>query len=267
MRAEDATVNQQTTKYSTVVMEAVRLSLSIESNSTQLDQLINTMTKVEIMDSYLETFDHKVKGRELREVVKGVFGADLNYISEKNYGSQTSIYPVSVMESLRISLNVDPDFTELDAQIMAMTKKEVMDRVIEAHDYSLTGEDSRVLINEIFGMNLDGISGLEHVKISIYSKGQWILQGDTDLFIVSSSLDDVELFVATTAYFKETTGTNQLPDSLKQTLISFGFTYTADVDHFIYRNSTNESVSDAFKGQVLGSVVGTIHELIENYSL
>lgn len=267
MRAEDSTGIQQTTKYSTAVMEAVRLSLFVESNSTHLDQLIDTMTKVEVMDSYLESFGHKVKGKEVREVVKGVFGTDLNCISEKNYGSKLSIYPVSVMQSLRISLNVDPDSTELDTQIMTMKKNEVMDRAIEAHDYSLTGEDARVVINQIFGVNLDGISGLEHVGISIYSKGQWILQGDTDLFIVSSNLDDVELYLATTAYFNETTGSNQFPDSLKQAVMSFGFTYNADVDHFIYRNPTNESVPDALKGQVLGSVVGTIHELIKIYSL
>jgi hypothetical protein len=237
-------------------MEAFRLNKGEEKISTN-------MPKVEVMDRYLESTG-KLKGKEIREAIKDVFGADLNYISEKNYGSKLSIYHVSVMESLRISLNVDSNSTELDAQIMAMTKNEVMDRFIEVHDFSLTGAQIRVLINQIFGVNLDGISGLEHLRISIYSKGLWILQGDTDLFVVSSSLDDVELYVASTDYFKETSGSNQLPDSLKQKLISIDFSYDADLNQFVYRNPTNESVPDAFKGQVIGSVVGTVMEFNKN---
>ena len=221
------------------------------------------MSKVEVMDKYLES-SSKLKGKEVRAIVKDVFGADLNYISEKNYGSKLSIYDVSIMESLRISLNGDSNSTELDAQIMDMPKNEVMDRFIEVNDSSLTGAQIRVLINQIFGVNLDGISGLEHLSISIYSKGLWILQKDTDLFIVSSSLDDVELYVSSTDYFEETTGSNQLPESLKQNLISIGFSYDAELDQFVYRNSTNESVPDAFKGQVVGSVVGTVIEFNKN---
>ncbi len=237
-------------------MEAFRLNKGEEKISTN-------MPKVEVMDRYLESAG-KLKGKEIREAIKDVFGADLNYISEKNYGSKLSIYHVSVMESLRISLNVDSNSTELDAQIMAMTKNEVMDRYIEVHDFSLTGAQNRVLINQIFGVNLDGISGLEHLRISIYSKGLWILQGDTDLFVVSSSLDDVVLYVASTDYFEEISGSNQLPDSLKQKLISIGFSYDAELEQFVYRNPTNESVPDAFKGQVIGSVVGTVMEFNKN---
>lgn len=233
-------------------MEAFSLNKGEEKISTN-------MPKVEVMDRYLESAG-KLKGKEIREAIKDVFGADLNYISEKNYGSKLSIYHVSVMESLRISLNVHSNSTELDAQIMAMTKNEVMDRFMEVHDFSLTGSQIRVLINQIFGVNLDGISGLEHLQISIYSKGLWILQGDTNLFVVSSSLDDVELYVASTDYFEETSGSNQLPESLKQKLISIGFSYDADLNQFVYRNPTNESVPDAFKGQVIGSVVGTVME-------
>jgi hypothetical protein len=143
---------------------------------------------------------------------------------------------------------------------MAMTKTEVMDRYIEVHEYSLTGAECRVLINQIFGVNLDGISGLEHSKVSIYSKGQWILQGDTNLFTISSSLDDVELYVTTTNYYVESVGSKQLPDSLKQKLISMGFTYDADQNQFIYRNPTNESVPDAYKGQVIGKILESVAE-------
>ncbi|MGB5945637.1 hypothetical protein [Paenisporosarcina sp.] len=236
------------------------MSQSVEKKSTELVRIKENMSKVEKMDRYLKSVGNKTNGKEVRETVKVVFGADLNYISEKNYGSNLSVYNIAVMESLRISLNVDSNSSECDAQIMAMTKNEVMDRYIEVHEYSLTGAECRVLINQIFGVNLDGISGLEHSKVSIYSKGQWILQGDTNLFIVSSSLDDVELYVTTTDYYEESVGSNQLPDSLKQKLISIGFTYDADQNRFIYRNPTNESVPDAFKGQVIGNVLESVAE-------
>ena len=237
-------------------MEGIRLS-----REEKITSVIENMPKVEVMDKYIKSFGNKVRGEEIRAAVKEVFGADLNYTSKKNYGSQLSNYNASVMESLRTSLNVDSNSSELDTQIMAMTKNEVMDRYIEVHDYSLTGAHCRVLINQIFGVNLDGISSLEHSKVSIYSKGQWILQGDTDLLIVSSSLDDLELYIATTEYFEVTSGSKQFPESLKQKLLSSGFSYDADLNQYVYRNPTNESVPDAFKGQVLGSVLGTIAEL------
>ena len=239
-------------------MEAFRMSRSVESNSTELVK--ENMSKVEKMDIYLKSLGNMTNGKEIRETVKVVFDADLNYISEKNYGSKLSIYNIAVMESLRISLNVDANSSECDAQIMAMTKNEVMDRYIEVHEYSLTGAACRVLINQIFGVNLDGISGLEHSKVSIYSKGQWILQGDTNLYIVSSSFDDVELYITTTDYYEESVGSNQLPDSLKQKLINIGFTYEVDQNRIVYRNPTNESVPDAFKGQVIGTVLESVAE-------
>lgn len=236
------------------------MNQNVENKSSELDCVKENVSKVEVMDRYLKSVGHKTNGKEIRETVKIVFGIDLNYVSEKNYGNKLSVYNVAVMESLRISLNVDAKSSECDVQIMAMTKNEVMDRYIEVHEYSLTGAECRVLINQIFGVNLDGISGLEHSKVSIYSKGQWILQGDTNLFIISSSLDDVELYVATTNYYEESVGSNQLPDTLKQKLIRIGFTYDADQNRFIYRNPTNESVPDAFKGQVIGNILESVAE-------
>ena len=225
---------------------------------------INEMPKTEVMDLYIKSFGAEVKGKEVREVVQAVFGIDLNFISEKNYGNKLSQYETKVMESLRRSLDVPADSTEVDAQIMAMPKNEVMDRYIEIHGGALSGAETRVLINQIFGVNLDGISGLEHSGISIRSKGQWILPADKKLFIVSSSLDDVELYVSPTEYFEETTGSNQLPDSLKEQLSQLGFTYDAEMNRCIYRNQTNESVPDALKGQVIKAVLTTIQSMQQN---
>lgn len=216
------------------------------------------LTKAEKMDKSLEALSKEVTGKEVREVITATYGIDLNYISEKNYGSKLSAYHTSVMENLRRSLNIEIGSMEMDAQIMAMKKNEVMDRYIEVHDQSLTGAEFRELANQIYGTNLTGISALEHSRLSIYSKGQWITKGDKDLFIVSSSLDDVELYVSATETFEEITGSNKLPEKLRQTLISYGFTFDAEQDRFVFRNTTDESVPDAFKGQVLGAVLETI---------
>jgi predicted transcriptional regulator len=135
------------------------------------------LTKVEKMDKSLKSMRKEVTGKEVREVITATYGIDLNHISENNYGSKLSAYHVSVMENLRRSLNVETDSTEMDAQIMAMTKNEVMDRYIEVHDQSLTGAQLRDLANQIYGTNLTGISALEHSRLSIRSKGQWVRKG------------------------------------------------------------------------------------------
>jgi hypothetical protein len=68
----------------------------------------------------------------------------------------------------------------------------------------------------------------------------------------------VELYVTATETFEEISGSDELPEKLKQTLISYGFTYESDQHRFVFRNPTDESVPDAIKGQVLGAVLETI---------
>ncbi|WKA53605.1 hypothetical protein [Planococcus shixiaomingii] len=254
----EAQLHEQDTKYSKKVMKAVRESLGTAAKSIQLNSVIETMPKVQVMDHYLTSFGDKIKGNEVRRAVEDVFYIDLSYISKMDYGSKLAIYPNNVMESLRISFDEKATSTTKDADIMKLAKNEVMDRYIKVHGYSLTGAEARKLINQIFGVNLDGISTLEHSQLAINSKGQWILKSDTDLFILESSLDDVDVSVYATEYFEELTGSKQLPDSLKSKLINMGFTYNESTELLYYKNPANESVPDAFKGQVLGTIVGTI---------
>lgn len=248
----------QDTKYSKKVMKSLRVSLGTDAKSTKVDSVIQEMPKVQVMDRYLPSFGKKIKGNEVREAVEEIFSVDLNYISKKDYGSKLAIYPTNVMESLRISFNEKPASTKQDARIMKLKKNDVMDRYIKVRGYALTGAESRILINQIFGVNLDGISTLEHSQLAINSKGQWILKSDTDLFILESSLDDVDVSVYATDYFKQVTGSGQLPESLKIKLVNLGFTFNEKTNVLYYKNPMNESVPDAFKGQVLGIIVGTI---------
>lgn len=107
--------NEQDTKYSANVMRAVRIDLGIEAESTQLDNRIREMPKVQVMDHYLSTFGKKIKGNEVRLAVEEIFEIDLAYISKNDYGSKLAIYPANVMESLRTSFHEQPDSIEKDA--------------------------------------------------------------------------------------------------------------------------------------------------------
>ena len=253
-------LKEQTSKYPLHVMQAVKASHGAGKSSAELDQLIERMQMTEVMDCYLESLNMEKDGKTVRQAVYEVYGIDLTLISNKNYGNKLNSYHPSVMESLRFSLGVDRDSTEMDAHIMSLKKNEVMDRFMEAHDLSLSGAESRLLINQIYGVNLDGISGLEHAnsRITIQSKGQWVLRGEKDLFVVSSSLDDVELYVFPSAYYAESTGTDQVPVSLAKQLVEMGYSYDASNNQYVYRNPTGESVPDHLKGQVLVKVADTI---------
>lgn len=90
------------------------------------------------------------------------------------------------------------------------------------------------------------------------------MKSDTDLLVLESSLDDVDVSIYTTPYFKEVTGSDQLPESLKTKLMSLGFTYNEEANLLYYRNPTGESVPDAFKGQVMGILLGTISAEYKN---
>lgn len=255
---QQAQQHKEDTKYSKKVMEAVRIGLGEDAKSTKVDDVINKMPKAEVMDYYLVSFGKKLKGNEVRRAVEKVFSVDLNTVSEMNYGSKLIVYSDEIMESLRVSLGEAPTSTEKDEQIMSLTKNEVMDRYIKEYNYALTGAENRVLINEIYGVNLYKISKLEYLQIAIYSKGQWIIKSDKDLFLLKSSLDDVDVSIETTPYFKELTGSDQLPASLKSKFLEMGFTYSEDTNLLYYKESDGKSVSDQFKGIVMGHLIQTV---------
>lgn len=249
---------EQTTKYTYKVMKVLRDSLGVDKHSTVKDDEIASMNKAEVMDRYLSSQGKKVKGNEVRKAVELIFNIDLDFISKQGIGTTVSSYDAAVMEILRLDLGLERDDISRDQDIMAMKKNHVMDRYSKMFGYKLSGPEYRVLINQIYGVNLDGIANLEHAQVSIHSKGQWILKSDQDLIILRSSLDDVEVYVAPTDYYTALTGSTELPASLIAKLASMGFTYDEPTNAYYYANPTGESIPDAFKGQTLGTIVGTI---------
>ncbi|WP_252502067.1 hypothetical protein [Sporosarcina sp. Marseille-Q4943] len=228
------------------------MSLDVDKHSTERDSQIETMRKVNLMDKYLESFGKKVKGNEVRKAVQAVFNIDLDNISKHNYGNKLNSYEPAIMETLRESEKLT------DAEIMKLPKAKVMDAYIKAHGYVLTGAELRIVINQIFGVNLDGISGIEGLQLGINSKGTWISKTPTDMLVISSSLDDVELYVQTTDYWKQVTGTTEVPDSLKQYLLDNDYTYEEATGKFTWVNPTGESAPDSVKSETIGKLIETI---------
>ncbi|MFC5604754.1 hypothetical protein [Sporosarcina koreensis] len=249
---------QQATKYPKKVMEAVRESFGVNKHSTEIDTKIESMPQVEVMDKYLESFGKKVKGNEVQKAVQGVFNIDLHEVSKNNYGNKLNSYAAAIMETLRDSEKLT------DAEIMDLPKVKVMQAYIKAHDYPLTGPEIRVLINQIFGINLDGISGIAGLQLGINSKGTWIINTPTDMLVISSSHDDVELYVYTTDYWEQVTGTKEVPDSLKQYFADNGFTYDNVTGKYNWVNPTGESAPEAFKSQTIGMLIQTIMQVNAN---
>lgn len=251
----------QEANYSKKVIKAVSETMGMDADSYDAISVINQLPKIKVWEYYLASFGKKVKGKEVRCAVEEVFDIDLDLVSKNDYGSKLAIYPAPVMETLRLSLKQDPTSTKKDEFIMNMPKNEVMDRYIKQSNYALTGAQLSLLVNQIFGVNLMGISSLQGKQLAINSKGQWIVKGEQDLVLLESSLDDVDVFVYAGPYLEELTGTKALPEELIVKLTAIGFVYQEENDRLYYRNPTGESVPDAFKGQVIGILLGFIAEV------
>lgn len=238
------------------VQKQVRIGLEVDSQSNQMDDQIQQMSKVERMDYFLEEYDQALSGDEVRKLVKHIFEIDLDII-ENQYRSS---YPSYIMEALRKKFYVAPASTELDSTIMLMKQTDVMDTYLEWNGNKSTGPHIRSVINDIFGVNLDGISLLNNAHISLFSKGQWITRHDHDLFTVYTDIRDVEVKIYLTKYFTEQTGCIGLPDVLQEALGKLGYNYDKKTGISYYVNPTGEPVADSFKGQTLGLLM----EIIQN---
>jgi hypothetical protein len=244
-------------KYDKKVTKLVNENLEAEKHTSETVNIINDIPKAEVMDKYLEELNGKKTGPRIRDAVDRIFEIDIDYVSKNNYGNTLSSYEKSIMQDVRASFQLDPESEMRDGQIMELKKNQVMDRVVRQRG-DVDGAEARVIINQIFGINLNGISGLEGAQLGIFSKGQWIIKSENDLFIISSSTDDVELYVYATDYYEEKFGTYELPESLKRELERLEFVYDADKKQYTWINPTGESAPDVFKTEAIGYMMAAI---------
>jgi hypothetical protein len=187
-----------------------------------------------------------------------VYDIDLERVSELGAGKQVSTYPTEITDGVKQVL-AHESIEDLDGYIQSLSKVEVMDLYLEYYGKKIEGPEIRRVINQIFGVNLDGISSLEGSGVSIFSKNQWISQYDNDLFVVHTGLTDVDVWVYPTEYFTEQTGLTELPTGLQNGLMALGFEYSEEKGTLYYANPTGESVPDQFKGHTLGTIIGFIN--------
>lgn len=194
-------------------------------------------TKVKLMDQRIASIE-KIDGPTICAVIREVYGLDLSKapLLDKDFEK-------------RVAARV-PSASELSAA--------AVDLYIEENRKPHTGPEVRALLNHIFGTNLEGISQLHERRISLYSKDQWIVQNQKDLFIVHTGKNDIDVKVIPTSYFIEKTGTEQLPEDLQQALDNLGFTYDEQVGAYYYANPSGRSVPDQFKRQTMGAIHQTI---------
>jgi hypothetical protein len=193
----------------------------------ELDAQIEAMTKAEIMDKYFNTFEEKIDPSVVFRFIQSIFHFDLD----------------------NKPVNTEKDLSSA-----------VIDSFLNEEEEKITGAKIRSIINQIFGINLDAISTLDGARISLYSKDQWVLQHDKDLFVVHTGNDDIDVRIYPTKYFTEQTGLETLPKDLQHSITSMGFYYDEKTRSYYYRNPSEEAVPDAFKGQTMGTILNTIKQ-------
>lgn len=192
------------------------------------------MTKVEMMDQYFNNIGEKVDSHKICE----------------------SIYKIYNIEIEKVPLL--PHIKEVYE-----SPKMAIDSYLKQYGEDLTAAEIRKVINQLFGINLDAISSLEGARISLFSKGQWIVQHEKDLFVVDTGVGDIDVKIYPTKNFIEQTGSMELPTGLQQELLGLGYGFDKKIGGFYFVNPTGEAVPDSFKGQTIGTILKTIQQYSE----
>lgn len=183
------------------------------------------MTKAETMDIRMNTYGEGITSTEIFEIIHQIFNFDLQS---------------------------NPNLPTLP--------QAAIDEYLEQSENKVTGAEIRKIINQTAGINLDALSALEGAKISLYSKDQWMLQHNKDLFVVHTGTGDIDARILPTDYFTEQTGSGELPIDLIHVLLSLGFYYEENLGCYYYSNPTGEPVPDAFKGQTIMAIRKVIQQ-------
>ena len=196
-------------------------------------------TKVELMDQSIASAE-KIDGPTVCAIIREVFGMDL---------AKASLLDKDFAKRAAASASAASDLSEA-----------AVDLYIVENGECTSGAEARALLNRIFGTNLEGISELHQQRISLYSKEQWIVQNEKDLFIVYTGKDDVDVKVIPTPYFTGKTGMDRLPENLQQALSKLGFAFDEQVDAYYFANPSGQSVPGLFKRQTMGAIHQTIQD-------
>ncbi|WP_173917811.1 hypothetical protein [Halobacillus sp. Marseille-Q1614] len=163
------------------------------------------------------------------------------------------MYSQEVTRRVQQSLNQLGSNTS-SAYIENLTKVQVMDLYLQDYGEKISPEKIRSVILEIFGINLEGISALEKLRISVFSKGQWIAQKPKDLFVVHAGAGDIDVRIYATPYFKKSAGYSKIPESLREKLEGLGYSPLNEKEEYYYRDPSGQSVPMEFKDQTIAAI-------------
>ncbi|MFF2755503.1 hypothetical protein ACFVR1_17430 [Psychrobacillus sp. NPDC058041] len=190
-----------------------------------------SISKIEQMDNHLNSLGKKITASDICKAVDLFFGIPLEGV------------PI------------------INKSFVNLTPKTAMEMYMDQYEHEMGSMEIRKMLNHIFGINLEGIDSLSKLRISLYSKGQWIVQNEKDLFVIHTGTNDVDVKVVPSEYFIKQTGSSVLPKDLQDSLSSLGFNYDDKLEGSYYINPNNESVTNEFKKQTIGSIVGVIQKL------
>jgi len=196
------------------------------------------MTKIEMMDRLLAPYGNDLTSAAIYDVIKKVFGIELD------------LAPLLVKRT--------SDSTAV------VSSREVIDAHLIQNGAEMTGQEVRSMINHYLGVNLDGIASLTKAHISLYTKGQWILQHDTDLVVVNTGVGDIDVTVSSTSFYTEQTGLTGLPADLQEALTELGFTCNIETGNCSHTNPTGQAAPDSFKRQTMGAIIESVRKVYES---
>jgi hypothetical protein len=198
-------------------------------------------TKIKVMDEHIHSLS-KVGVDDLFQIVQTIFGFNLDNIP--------------ILPTVSGSASKTLSTTALTSKIT--NSRAIISSHLNQNNEGVTGEDIRRIINQVFGINLDAISSLAGARISLFSKGHWVLQHEKDLFVVHTLPLDIEVIIYPTPYFSQVTGINELPNQLIHSLVRLGFSFNESIGSYHYKNPSGDPVPDSFKGQTIRSILHVI---------
>ncbi|WP_246073116.1 hypothetical protein [Paenibacillus dokdonensis] len=234
--------------YSSDIAQGVIKTLTTEmpdARPAELEERRSQMNKSQIMDAYFKSFRGEITGDVIHKSILHIFEINLDAVSLLLDGEK---------EALAAAQNTEAGTSPYSGSLA----RAVMDSRLTVYGGLITGPEIRSMLNQMFGVNLDAISSLEKARISLFSKDQWIVQHEHDLFVVYTGEGDVDVKVYPTSYFVEQTGQNELPAELRHILQSLGYQLDANQKTCYYADPDGQAVPDAFKGQTMGAIMATI---------
>ncbi|MDX6154167.1 hypothetical protein [Marinococcus sp. PL1-022] len=141
-----------------------------------------------------------------------------------------------------------------EQQWQAAGKEELLDYALARLPASLSGEMVRQIINDVYRVNLSGISALEASTFSLFSKGKWIKQNENDMFVLNTGSTDTEVTVSVTEHFIRQTGSGELPAGLCGELEALGYVYLPKKNQLNYASPDGRPVDDVFKKKTIGAL-------------